>query len=61
MKVQVLPSGEFSHLLAEPGTTSRALVVHARTLEFYRQMGLADAFLAEALPFGAVNLWVGGR
>ncbi len=46
---------------AEPGTTSRALVVHARTLEFYRQMGLADAFLAEALPFAAANLWVGGR
>jgi 2-polyprenyl-6-methoxyphenol hydroxylase-like FAD-dependent oxidoreductase len=46
---------------AEPGTTSRALVVHARTLEFYRQMGLAEAFLAEALPFAAVNLWVRGR
>jgi 2-polyprenyl-6-methoxyphenol hydroxylase-like FAD-dependent oxidoreductase len=30
---------------AEPGTTSRALVVHARTLEFYRQMGLAEALL----------------
>jgi 2-polyprenyl-6-methoxyphenol hydroxylase-like FAD-dependent oxidoreductase len=26
-----------------PGTTSRALVVHARTLEFYRQVGLAEA------------------
>jgi 2-polyprenyl-6-methoxyphenol hydroxylase-like FAD-dependent oxidoreductase len=47
--------------VAEPGTTSRALVVHARTLEFYRQMGLADAFLAEAMMFAAVNLWVGGR
>ena len=46
---------------AEAGTTSRALVVHARTLEFYRQMGLADAFLEEALRFVAVNLWVRGR
>jgi 2-polyprenyl-6-methoxyphenol hydroxylase-like FAD-dependent oxidoreductase len=46
---------------AEPGTTSRALVVHARTLEFYRQMGLADAFLAEGLPFLAVNMWVRSR
>ena len=46
---------------AEPGTTSRALVVHARTLEFYRQMGLAEAFLAEAVRFTAVNLWVRGR
>lgn len=25
----------------EPGKTSRAMVVHARTLEFYRQFGLA--------------------
>ena len=46
---------------AEPGTTSRALVVHARTLEFYRQMGLAEAFLSESLPFTAANLWVRGR
>jgi len=43
---------------AEPGTTSRALVVHARTLEFYRQMGLAEAFLQEGLRFTAINLWV---
>ena len=27
---------------AEPGTTSRALVVHARTLELYNQLGLAE-------------------
>jgi 2-polyprenyl-6-methoxyphenol hydroxylase-like FAD-dependent oxidoreductase len=47
--------------VAEPGTTSRALVVHARTLEFYRQMGLAEAFLAEGLPFKAVNMWVRAR
>jgi 2-polyprenyl-6-methoxyphenol hydroxylase-like FAD-dependent oxidoreductase len=46
---------------AEPGTTSRALVVHARTLELYRQMGLADAFLKEGLRFAAVNMWVRGR
>jgi 2-polyprenyl-6-methoxyphenol hydroxylase-like FAD-dependent oxidoreductase len=46
---------------ARPGTTSRALVVHARTLEFYRQLGLANDFIARALPFDAVNLWVRGR
>jgi 2-polyprenyl-6-methoxyphenol hydroxylase-like FAD-dependent oxidoreductase len=46
---------------AEPGTTSRALVVHARTLEFYRQMGLADALLAEGLRFAAANMWVRRR
>ena len=28
---------------AEPGTTSRALAVQARTLELYRQIGLAGA------------------
>jgi 2-polyprenyl-6-methoxyphenol hydroxylase-like FAD-dependent oxidoreductase len=27
--------------VAEPGTTSRALAVQARTLEFYQQVGLA--------------------
>jgi 2-polyprenyl-6-methoxyphenol hydroxylase-like FAD-dependent oxidoreductase len=45
---------------AEPGTTSRALVVHARTLEFYRQIGLADAVLERGEEFVAANLWVRG-
>ena len=30
---------------AEPGTTSRALAVQARTLELYAQIGLADAVI----------------
>lgn len=47
--------------LAEPGTTSRALVVHARTLEFYRQIGLADAVVEQGVRFAAANLWVKGR
>ena len=46
---------------AEPGTTSRALVVHARTLEFYRQLGLADAVVQHGLEFTAASLWVSGR
>ena len=46
---------------AEPGTTSRALVVQARTLELYRQLGLADAVVERGLEFAAVNLWVRGR
>src|SRR4051812_22366853 len=46
---------------AEPGTTSRALVVHARTLEFYRQLGLADAAVGRGLEFAAANLWADGR
>src|SRR6266516_4029525 len=44
--------------VAEPGTTSRALVVHARTLEFYRQLGLADDVVEKGNKFEAVNLWV---
>jgi 2-polyprenyl-6-methoxyphenol hydroxylase-like FAD-dependent oxidoreductase len=44
--------------VAEPGTTSRALVVHARTLEFYRQIGLADEVVEKGNKFVAVNLWV---
>jgi 2-polyprenyl-6-methoxyphenol hydroxylase-like FAD-dependent oxidoreductase len=46
---------------AAPGTTSRALGVQARTLEFYRQLGLADEVVARGLEFGAANLWVRGR
>ncbi len=30
----------------EAGTTSRAMVVHARTLEFYGQLGIADTVIA---------------
>ena len=46
---------------ADPGTTSRALVVHARTLEFYRQLGIADAVVDASVRFAAVNLWVAGK
>lgn len=46
---------------AEPGTTSRALAVHARTLELYRQLDLADAVVAKGHTVPAVNLWVGGE
>jgi len=47
--------------VAEPGTTSRALVIHARILELYHQIGIAEAVAAQALRFVAVNLWVRGR
>ncbi|HEY2107546.1 MAG TPA: FAD-dependent monooxygenase [Candidatus Binataceae bacterium] len=46
---------------AEPGTTSRALAVQARTLELYRQAGLADAVVNGGRRFIAANLWVAGR
>src|SRR2546421_7428971 len=42
----------------EPGTTSRALVVHARTLEFYRQVGLSAEVVRLGREFVAVNLWI---
>src|SRR6266849_6092447 len=46
---------------AEPGTTSRALAVQARTLELYRQLDLADAVIARGHKVPAVNLWVKGE
>jgi len=46
---------------AEPGTTSRALVVHARTLELYQQIGIAEGIVGQALEFAAINLWVRGK
>ncbi|MBV9561227.1 MAG: FAD-dependent monooxygenase [Bradyrhizobium sp.] len=46
---------------AEPGTTSRALAVQARTLELYRQLDLTDAVLAKGHRVPAVNLWVRGE
>src|SRR5262245_62125590 len=46
---------------AEPGTTSRAVAVQARTLEFYRQLGLADPVIARGREVSAANLWVAGR
>jgi 2-polyprenyl-6-methoxyphenol hydroxylase-like FAD-dependent oxidoreductase len=46
---------------AQPGTTSRAVAVQARTLELYNQMGLADAIVERGRPAVAVNLWVAGK
>src|SRR5690242_1282362 len=46
---------------AEPGTTSRALAVQARTLEFYAQLELADAVVAAGRKMVAANMWVRGR
>ena len=46
---------------AEPGTTSRAVGVQARTLEFYSQLGLADEIVACGRKAPAANLWVTGK
>ncbi len=46
---------------AEPGTTSRALAVQARTLELYDQLGLGAAVSKSSRAALAVNLWVRGK
>ena len=46
---------------AEPGTTSRALAVQARTLELYQQLDLTDAVVTRGHRVPAVNLWVKGE
>jgi len=46
---------------AGPGTTSRAVAVQARTLELYRQIGLANAVVAAGRKMAALNLWAAGR
>jgi 2-polyprenyl-6-methoxyphenol hydroxylase-like FAD-dependent oxidoreductase len=44
-----------------PGTTSRAIIVHARTLEFYQQLGIAQKVIDNGLQFSAANIWVNGK
>ena len=44
-----------------PGTTSRALIFHARNLEFYHQLGIDKIALERAIEFKAANLWLRGR
>ena len=46
---------------ATAGTTSRAVGVQARTLEFYRQVGLADTIVRSGLVVEGTRLWVRGR
>lgn len=47
--------------IAAAGTTSRALAVHARTLELYRQLDLADYVIEHGHKVPAVRLWVKGE
>lgn len=41
---------------AQPGTASRAMAVQARTLELYRQLGLADEVVAASKRNVAINM-----
>jgi len=44
-----------------PATTSRALAVQGRTLELYRQIGLAEAAIERGRRVRALNLWVSSK
>ena len=46
---------------AAPGETSRALAVHARTLEFHRQIGLADEVVAAGIKIERITVRESGR
>ena len=46
---------------SQPGTTSRAVAVQARTLELYRQLDLSDAVMSHGHTVPAINLWVQGE
>jgi 2-polyprenyl-6-methoxyphenol hydroxylase-like FAD-dependent oxidoreductase len=44
-----------------PSAASRALVVQARTLELYRQLGLADAVIERGHRVFGLNFWANGK
>lgn len=46
---------------AGPGEASRAMVVHARTLEFYQQMGFAAEVVEKGIRVDSIHLLDGGR
>ncbi len=46
---------------AGPGEHSRAMVVQARTLEFYDQLGFADEVVAQGVKAGAAHLRQGDQ
>ena len=44
-----------------PAKNSRAIVVHARIIELYRQLGLSEELLALGYKLPGTNLWVHGQ
>ncbi|HEY2899379.1 MAG TPA: FAD-dependent monooxygenase [Polyangia bacterium] len=46
---------------SSPPQTSRAIAVQARTLELYRQLGIADPIIAAGRTLDALNVWVRGH
>jgi 2-polyprenyl-6-methoxyphenol hydroxylase-like FAD-dependent oxidoreductase len=55
IKVRIVDKAE------KAGTTSRALVIHARSLEFYRQLHIADIVVERGVEIKGVNLWISGK
>src|SRR5579872_7231381 len=55
VKVRVVDKAE------RAGETSRALAVHAGTLEFYEQVGIAQDVIDRSRKMDAARLWVRGR
>ncbi|EFH82683.1 FAD-dependent monooxygenase [Ktedonobacter racemifer] len=43
--------------LPQPSHTSKALSIHARTLELFEKMGLTNSFLAEGVKVKAMNIY----
>jgi 2-polyprenyl-6-methoxyphenol hydroxylase-like FAD-dependent oxidoreductase len=43
------------------GTTSRATIMHARNLEYYRQMGFSDDAVSDGAIIHSLSMWVGGK
>lgn len=44
-----------------PAQQTRAMAVHARTLEIYRKLGVVEQALAQGRRGDGANLWAGGR
>jgi 2-polyprenyl-6-methoxyphenol hydroxylase-like FAD-dependent oxidoreductase len=44
-----------------PARESRAMAVHARTLEIYSKLGISDRALELGAPGYGANMWAGGR
>ena len=44
-----------------PAQQTRAMAVHARTLEIYKHLGVADRAIDLGLPGTGANMWSGGK
>ena len=55
IKVRIIDKAE------NAGTTSRAIVIHARNLEFYHQLGVDSIAVEKGIEIKGANLWVRGK